>query len=200
MASLIGAAVSALTFLLGFIGLPAAGVYSPAGTPSTVTATATVTATVTATPQTSATTPETPVPSSPGAGGEDYAPILTASKISIPTQSGVCNGNFMFVDLDEPRANASSGSPGRIDGGPCIEDSHNNWLSNGMEATTSMATPDAAGCDKAIRSSPANSLFRLRNGLNWCQYTSEKDLALVHVVSTSDDGSLTVEVTTWSVG
>lgn len=200
MASLIGAAVSALTFLLGFIGLPAAGVNSPTGTQETVTATATATATVTATPQTSATTPETQVPSSSGVGGEAYVPILAASKISIPPQSGVCNGNFMFVDLDEPRANASSGSPERIDGGPCIENSHNYWLSNDMEATASMATLDAAGCDKAIRSSPANSLFRLRDGLNWCQYTSENDLALVHVVSTSDDGSLSIEVTTWSVG
>ncbi|MFG2650205.1 hypothetical protein [Streptomyces sp. NPDC048436] len=47
LASVVAAAVSALTFLVGFIGLPAAGVHSPAATPETVTATTTVTATAT---------------------------------------------------------------------------------------------------------------------------------------------------------
>ncbi|QES36505.1 hypothetical protein DEJ48_26670 [Streptomyces venezuelae] len=102
----------------------------------------------------------------------------------------------MFVDLDEPRAN--SDDAGLVDGGPCIEGSHNFWLSNDLDITTSMASLSAAGCDKAIQTSPANSTFRLRNGLDWCQTTSEGDLALVHVVSTSDDGSLVIEVTTWS--
>ncbi|MGW3426233.1 hypothetical protein [Streptomyces phaeochromogenes] len=49
IAGIIGAVVSVLTFLLGFIGLPAAGVDSPSATSATVTTTATVTATATST-------------------------------------------------------------------------------------------------------------------------------------------------------
>lgn len=197
LASVIGAIVSALTFLLGFIGLPAAGVDSPAGTPATETATATVTATVTAAPQGPDTSASTQASTSPGASGDIYVPVLSASKVSIPPQSGVCNGNFMFVDLDEPRVNASSD---RIDGGPCIENSHNAWLSSNLDTTTNMETLDATGCEEGIRSSPANAPFQLRKDLDWCQYTSDNNVAWVHVVNTSDDGSLVIEVTTWSVG
>lgn len=59
VASLIGAAVSALTFLVGFIGLPAAGVNSPTGTSATVTATVTTSTTVTATPPSSTSSSDT---------------------------------------------------------------------------------------------------------------------------------------------
>ncbi|MFJ3671484.1 hypothetical protein ACIPSE_33980 [Streptomyces sp. NPDC090106] len=197
LASVIGAIASALTFLLGFIALPAAGVHSPAGTPVTQTVTATVTTTVTTEPQASDGSSSTRASTSPAATEDAYTPILAASKVSIPPQSGVCNGNFMFVDLDEPRVNAESG---RIDGGPCIEGTHNAWLSNALDTTTNMESLDAAGCEEGIRSSPANSPFQLRKDLDWCQYTNDNNVAWVHVVDTSDDGSLVMEVTTWSVG
>ncbi|MEI5102610.1 hypothetical protein RB200_34000 [Streptomyces sp. PmtG] len=59
LASVIAAAVSALTFLLGFVGLPAAGVDSPAATSETVKTTVTVTATA---------TPKEPEPDDPSGG------------------------------------------------------------------------------------------------------------------------------------
>lgn len=107
-ASVIAAVVSALTFLLGFVGLPAAGVDSPAATSVTVTTTATVTATA---------TPKAPESNDPSNGqpnpsdspGEHWSgPLLYSGNDTydldlIPPEKGTEGGEMTFDVISEER-------------------------------------------------------------------------------------------------
>jgi len=104
-AALISAGVGALTFAVGFIGLPAAGVTSPAAARETATVTATATVTVSARPAVRSEEPD-----GSGGGGDATPPEVQWSGPLLSQQQG------FDLDLVPPAVGDDDIDPWGFDG------------------------------------------------------------------------------------
>ncbi|WP_371545862.1 hypothetical protein OG266_13815 [Streptomyces sp. NBC_00554] len=182
VASLIGAAVSALTFLVGFIGLPAVGVDSPAGASATVTAFVTTTATVTAKASVpSGTSGDEPSPSGSTAIRWSGTLLLTTARYDLdlipPEQAQATSADILFYSIrDQLEA---------------------DFESEDVALVPSGETPDAAECTLLAKTQSRQSVF-VPAGRSICLITDSGRTAFVAVEEVNAvDETARVTVQVW---
>ncbi|MEU9783638.1 hypothetical protein AB0H92_22185 [Streptomyces phaeochromogenes] len=183
LASVIAATVSALTFLFGFIGLPAAGVDSPTATSETVTTTATVvtTATVTA-PATNKEPESTGEPISSGSPRE-----LWSGPLLFP------QGDSYNLDLTPP---VKEGETDLTYYGITGEREANFWHAE-MAMVSQGGKPDSAECTLLVQTQ-AKPDITVPVGSSFCVITGAGRTALVTVKKLDTaDGSVSVDAYVW---
>jgi hypothetical protein len=111
----------------------------------------------------------------------------------------------MFLDLDEPRANAGeNGSDLRYDS-RCGDQPPSLTLGPGATAGAQVASGDidAAGCGEAIRTSPLGpgASVQVRKGAALCVLTAADppDMVLVEVTDVGQTGIAGMRATSWKV-
>ena len=120
--------------------------------------------------------------------------------------------SVMYLDLDEPRADAEQQRSDLRYDSRCGADRPTLTLAPGAEAGSQVQSPDidAAGCDKAIRTSPlgVGAGVPVQKGTVLCVLTSATDaedrgdrprMVLVEVTEVSKDGTASMRATSWTV-
>ncbi|NUS22953.1 MAG: hypothetical protein HOV70_09160 [Streptomyces sp.] len=180
-AALISAGVGALTFAVGFIGLPAAGVTSPAAARETATATVTATSTVTV-PAGPAVQSEEP---DGGGGGDATPPEVQWSGPLLSEQAG------FDLDLVPPALGGDDVYPSGFDGAKAtLVNNHYALVPEGEE-------PDFSECKLLATTKPQTNLS-VAEGRSVCLFTSDGRVALVTVDSTNPGtGIVNLTVKVW---
>ena len=179
MAAVIGAVVSALTFLAGFLGLPAAGVESPTAASPTVTATVTVTATA------ASHAPE-PTGSADGQPSNPTSPSERWSGSLLFEQ----NGSF-DLDLTPP---TKEGDADVSFYAPTGEKEAEFWNTS-MAITPQGKTTDAAECVFLVKTQ-SKSDIAVPVGRSFCLITTAGRPAII-TVKKVDAADVTVNVRVW---
>jgi len=178
IAALISAVVGALTFAVGFFGLPAAGVTSPLGVSETVTATTTVAATVTATVASSET--------SGGSGGGNPSPDVKTPEVQ-------WSGPLLlesYFDLDQIPPENNLDQDVVLD---VIEAQEAHLIYNEYALVPKGESPGFDEC-KLLVSTKSQSVVDVPEGRSICLKTNEGRIALV-TLDSLHSGAGTVDIT-----
>ncbi|AZP18065.1 hypothetical protein SAMN06272735_3178 [Streptomyces sp. TLI_55] len=172
IAALISAGVGALTFAVGFIGLPAAGVTSPVAVRETVTATVSVT--TTATPQ-----------GNPGGGSGDRPSPQSESEPEVQWSGPLLSQNQGFdLDLVPPAVGDDDIDPWGFDGQKV------NLIYNNYALVPEGEEPGFSECKLLATTKPQSSLS-VGEGRSVCLFTDGGRVALVRVDSLDPDSEIT---------
>ncbi|WP_328555275.1 hypothetical protein [Streptomyces sp. NBC_00358] len=189
MAALITAVTGVLTFLVGFIALPAAGVRSPLGAAATVTATTTAAVTATATvtaPAPLSSAGENGGTPSPGSPTDSYAEHW----------SGRVKFNGWF-NLDSVPPSSDGGGDLRMDG--ITDTGAATFIDFNMVEMPKGETPTPDSCVLLVKTQPDQNID-LPVGRTICFVTDEGRPAMATVVSLDKvDVKATLDVTVWEV-
>jgi hypothetical protein len=137
----------------------------------------------------------------PAPGEASYA--VTYAQEPLRVQVG-CSA-IMFLDLDEPRANADQQVSDLRYDSRCGKDNPRLTLGPGAAAGSqiSNADTDAAGCDKAIRTSPLGqgASVEVKKGAVMCVLTASTpaEMVLVEVTDVGTTGTAGMRATSWKV-
>ncbi|WP_328846968.1 hypothetical protein [Streptomyces sp. NBC_00258] len=187
VAALITAATGVLTFLAGYIGLPAAGFDSPAGSAATVTATTTVTTTATPKTPDSSETSDGKTPSAGSVTERWSGPLLITSVRDYD------------LDLTPPETTVSTttdiGLVETSDGQEAVFDDYNP-----LALVPEGEEPDAAGC-ALLSKTQSKSGLSVKVGRSFCLRTDKGRSVLVTVKALNVD-AVTIDVTirVWEKG
>jgi hypothetical protein len=183
IAALISAVVGALTFAVGFFGLPAAGVTSPLGVSETVTATTTATTTVTAAV---ASTPD-------GSGGGNPSPDAKTPEVQ-------WSGPLLlesYFDLDQIPPENNMDQDVVLNG---IDAQEAHLIYNGYALVPKGGSPGFDDC-KLLVSTKSRSAVDVPEGRSICLKTNEGRIALVTLDSLhSGTGTVDITVKVWRKG
>jgi hypothetical protein len=136
----------------------------------------------------------------------------TVSYAQEPLKVQVGCASVMYLDLDEPRADAEQQQSDLRYDSRCGTDRPTLTLAPGAEAGSQVQSPDidAPGCDKSIRTSPlgVGAGVPVQKGTVLCVLTSATEaedrgdrprMVLIEVTEVSKDGTASMRATSWTV-
>jgi hypothetical protein len=141
------------------------------------------------------------VPAAPASSAENYA----VSYAQEPLRVQVGCSAVLFVDLDEPRANAGEQVSDLRYDSRCGDQPPHLTLGPGAAAGSQVqnSDTDAAGCAKAIRTSPIGpgANVEVRKGAVLCVLTAAKpaEMVLVEITDVGRSGTAGMRATSWQV-
>jgi hypothetical protein len=143
-----------------------------------------------------------------GAPPAAAAPVVTDFSVTYaqePLRVQVGCAAVLYIDLDEPRTNADERISDLRYDSRCGQDMPRLTLGPGAEAGAQIkdADTDAAGCERAIRTSPLGpgATAEVRKGTVLCILTagSPASVALVEVTDVGRTGTAGMRATSWKV-
>jgi hypothetical protein len=144
-----------------------------------------------------------PAPSAPVT-----APTTTSFSVAYaqePLRVQVGCSAVLFIDLDEPRANADERVSDLRYDSSCGNQAPRLSLGPGAAAGAQIKDPDidAAGCDQAIRTSPLGpgATVEVKTGVVLCVLTAARpaQMALVEITAVGPTGVAAMRATSWKV-
>jgi hypothetical protein len=156
----------------------------------------------------SAATPSGAPPSPAASDADPGPPGYTVSYAQEPLRIRIGCSSMMYLDLDEPRANADEESSDLRYDSRCGSEAPTLTLAAGARAGSQVrdSDTDAAGCDEAIRTSPLGpgAGVTVADGAVLCVLTAGTDAAparmvLLEVTEVGADGAAGMRATSWTV-